>query len=376
MNLDLHIVQSFAPSNLNRDDTGAPKDCDFGGVRRARISSQSLKRAMRRAFAEQSLVPAELRATRTKRVVDQVAGAIVARGRPEEEAARLAAAVIEAGGIKVTDGEVGALLFVGADEVARLAGIAVDHADELAAATTPAESGTGKRRAAAAPAGLKKAVIDALSSPRAVDIALFGRFVAELPEGTVDAAAQVAHAISTHRVDLDFDYFTAMDDLATAAETGAAMVDTVEFNAATYYRYATLDIGALEDRLGDPAVTALALDAFVRAAITAEPTGKQNSFAAHNPPSYVLAVVRDHGAWSLANAFLDPVRPGAGHDLVDRSVEALECYWVRLGRMYGTRDIRATASLAERDLDPVDGIDRVADLDALVARVASAAVNQ
>lgn len=370
MIVELHVLQSFAPSNLNRDDTGAPKDCDFGGVRRARISSQSLKRAMRRAFATGDLVPAELRATRTKRVVGQIAAVLVERGRTPDDASALAAAVLAAGGIKSTDGEVGALMFVGQDEVAALADIALAHAPALlAAAASQAE--VAKPRSAKRGEGLPDLhgpVTAALTSPRSVDVALFGRMIAELPAGNIDAAAQVAHAISTHRVELDFDYYTAMDDLATAGETGAAMVDTVEFNAATYYRYATLDVTALREHL-DAERVGLALHAFLRAVIAAEPTGKQNSFAAHNPPSYVLAVVREASNWSLANAFLRPVRASGERDLVDRSIEELESFWDRLARMYGTRGLRFAGCSADRELTGRASIERVDGVDALVARV-------
>ncbi len=371
MIIELHILQSFAPSNLNRDDTGAPKDCDFGGVRRARISSQSLKRAMRRVFAKDDLVPAALRATRTKRVIVWIADSLVASGRTREDADALGAAVLAAGGIKSTDGKVGALMFIGQDEVDALADLALANAEQLLAAPAPdavADKPRGRKGANGLP-DLKGPVTAVLAKSRSVDVALFGRMIAELPAGNVDASAQVAHAISTHRVEIDFDYYTAMDDLATPEETGAAMVDTVEFNAATYYRYAIVDVSSLGERLVDGDRVRLALDAFLRAAIVAEPTGKQNSFAAHNPPSYVLVVVREAGAWSLANAFLRPVRASGEGDLVDRSIEALEAYWDRLGRMYGNRGLRFAGSAADRELGASGAIERADDVDALVAQV-------
>ena len=374
MIVELHAIQSFAPSNLNRDDTGSPKDCDFGGVRRARISSQSLKRAMRRMFADTDLVPADLRATRTRRIVGRIADVLAKRGLDRAEAEALAAGVLVAGGIDVSEGLTGALVFLGGDECERLADLAAANTDSILGAAQTAEVAEvrrGSRPKSVTPPALKRGVEEALGRPQSVDVALFGRMIAELPTGNIDAAAQVAHAISTHRVDLDFDYYTALDDLAGPGETGAAMVDTVEFNAATYYRYATVDVGALQARLADPEVVSLALGAFLRAAVIAEPTGKQNSFAAHNPPSYVLAVVRDAGAWSLANAFLRPVRASAETDLVDRSIDALEGYWTRLADMYGTSGVDLTASISDRELPARAGIERIADLDTLLARVVS-----
>lgn len=376
MIIELHILQSFAPSNLNRDDTGAPKDCDFGGVRRARVSSQSLKRAMRRVFEVDDLVPPELRATRTKRVIGQIVDSLCSKGQETATATTLATALLTAGGIKSTEGQVGALMFVGRDEIDALADLALVHAAQLLASQPPAENAEkphGRKGAAGLP-DLKKAVADALKKSRSVDVALFGRMIAELPDGNVDASAQVAHAISTHRVEVDFDYYTAMDDLAAPGETGAAMVDTVEFNAATYYRYATVDVAGLAKHLGDMDRVRVALAAFLRAAIVAEPTGKQNSFAAHNPPSYVLAVVRDGAAWSLANAFLRPVRASGEHDLVDRSIEELEGYWVRLEKMYGTQGLRVAICTADRELPALGAIERVANVDALVSRALEATV--
>src|SRR5690606_30773078 len=152
-----------------------------------------------------------------------------------------------------------------------------------------------------------------LDGGRAVDLALFGRMLADLPDRNVDAACQVAHAISTHRVSAEFDYYTAVDDLKPDDTSGADMIGTVEFNSACYYRYANIDLRQLVKNLKgeaeevDAELAEAAVRAFLIASRDAIPTGKQNSFAARNAPSFFLAVVRDRGAWSLANAFVAPV---------------------------------------------------------------------
>jgi CRISPR system Cascade subunit CasC len=182
----------------------------------------------------------------------------------------------------------------------------------------------------------------------APDIALFGRMLADRPETNVDAACQVAHAISTHRVSMDIDFFTAVDDLQPGGETGAGMMGVTGFNSATFYRYARLDWDQLVKNLyGQTDTARQGVEGFLRAAVDAIPTGKQNSFAAHNPPSFLLGVARPRGmGWSLANAFERPVSGGMS-GLVGPSVEALDAYWGRLAQVYGFEGSAAALALDE-----------------------------
>jgi CRISPR system Cascade subunit CasC len=171
------------------------------------------------------------------------------------------------------------------------------------------------------------------------DLALFGRMIADRPKDNIVAATQVAHALSTHKVDLEFDFYTAVDDLQPEGETGAGMMGTVEYNAACFYRYANVDLGQLLKNLdGNAALAREAVEAFLMASIEAVPTGKQNSMAAQSPPSLVLVVLRRSGLWSLANAFLKPVRVTSSGDLMTASVAALGDYWGKLTAMYGEPD--------------------------------------
>jgi CRISPR system Cascade subunit CasC len=391
MFVELHILQNFAPSNLNRDDTGAPKDCEFGGYRRARISSQCLKRAMRASFRELALLPADRLAARTKRLVEELTRRLSARGHAEAEARAVTMTVLRGIGLEVVeDDKTQYLLFLGEAEIAALAALCDQHWSELApialaapAAEEPA-GGRGRRGGAreakragkeALPPALQNKAKNILDGGRAADLALFGRMLADLPDRNIDAASQVAHAISTNRVSMEFDFYTAVDDLKPEDTAGADMLGTVEFTSACFYRYANVDLDQLHTNLdGDEELARQTLGAFLRAAVAAVPTGKQNSMAAHNPPSLVLAVARQHGLCSLANAFLTPIRPDERGNLVQHSVAALDAYWGKLAGMYGTAGLLGTwLTTTEPDrLAALKAADR-GSVDAVVASVLEAA---
>jgi CRISPR system Cascade subunit CasC len=337
MNLELHILQSFAPSNLNRDDTGSPKDCEFGAVRRARISSQCLKRSIRLAFAEQGLLDEDTLAVRTRKLASAVASRLIAAGKDENEAKGIADNALSAVGLGAgKSGDSEYLLFVPKSALDQFAAACLAHADALQPKAENSGKKALKKGETELPKELKQQLEQLFRCGNAADLALFGRMIADRPNDNVIAACQVAHALSTHKVDLEFDFYTAVDDLQPEGETGAGMMGTIEYNAACFYRYANLDLGQLKKNLdGNGALARDAVEAFIKASITAIPTGKQNGMAAQNPPSFVLAVVRDSGFWSLANAFLKPVRATNGEDLMTASILALADYWGRLTAMYG-----------------------------------------
>jgi len=180
-----------------------------------------------------------------------------------------------------------------------------------------------------------------LDGGKAVDVALFGRMLADLPAANQNAACQVAHAISTHRVEREFDYFTAVDDKDDEDETGAGMIGQVEFNSATLYRYAVLDLRKLIGNLqGDQELALSAVGAFTRALAMAIPSGKQNSFAAHNPPEFAGVCLRHAAPLSLANAFEKPILPRADQALTEQSVERLTAYESKLAAVYASEQDR------------------------------------
>ena len=337
--IEIHALQNFVPSNLNRDDTGAPKDAIFGGTRRARVSSQCLKRAVRRHFAEsirRAGLSVEDLASRTKRIREAVTHALVVLGREEAESRAKTHSVLSAMGLAEY------LLFVGQREIATLAAIIDEQWDTIPGAedSVEGEKKTAKAKKTAvkqADPALKKALDNVFDGGKAVDIALFGRMLADMPENNQNAACQVAHAISTHAIDHEFDFYTAVDDLKPEETTGADMVGTVEFNSACFYRYAVVDWEKLKDNLqGDEELAAKGLKAFLEGFVVAEPSGKQNTFAAHNPPEFVAISVRRNAApMNLANAFETALRPRKDESLTRKSAEELVGKAKKLRTCYG-----------------------------------------
>jgi len=396
MLIELHIIQNFAPSNLNRSDTGSPKDCEFGGVHRARISSQCFKRAMRDYFKADPLFATAHKdklATRTKRLLDTVVAILREKGRDETEARRVVENALN--GVKLTlkeDDKTQYLLFLGQQEIAAIADSCERYfADLLGVALPEAQSQNEQIRARrssardtkragkdAVPKEIRDAFEKALDGGKAADLALFGRMLADLPQKNIDAATQVAHAISTHKTGIEFDFYTAVDDIRPEDTEGADMLGTVEFNSACFYRYANIDIGQLQKNLdNDAELTRATIEAFIRAAIAAIPTGKQNSMAAQNPPSFVLAVVRESELWSLANAFVKPVRPTTESDVVETSIRRLDQYWQQLTTVYGDEQIKEKAyiNLSGEDLPNLNGA-RVEGVKKLIETISAAVTCQ
>lgn len=366
MKIECHILQNFPPHCLNRDDTNSPKDCEFGGVRRARISSQCFKRAVRDAFEQHQSFSPELRAVRTKRVVEQTVERLLKKGRPQDQAINAVVQLLAAVDLKVegdagNDSKTQYLLFLPERKLDQLAAIADEHWEALTTATAPAETtpepakGKGKGKKGGKPENTlpkeTKAAVEALlkDAQETPEIALFGRMIANSPDWNVEAACQVAQALSTHRVSMEFDFFTAVDDLKGDDTAGSDMMGTVQFNSACFYRYAVLDTDALQENLGGPQQAALcksSVEAFLKAFVHALPTGKQNSMAAHTLPSLVLFTVREKGQpVSLANAFVKPIDPRGG-SLEAQSQEALARHFEKLVRMYPS-DVQGYAASLE-----------------------------
>ncbi|WP_432828556.1 type I-E CRISPR-associated protein Cas7/Cse4/CasC [Dactylosporangium sp. CA-092794] len=343
--VDVYVLQTVPPSNLNRDDTGSPKTAVYGGVRRARVSSQAWKRAVRLAFKD--LLDRSQLGERTKRVGESLAERI-AELEPSlagEAASQLATDVLVAAGVakadkkkgELKDAESGYLLFLSRRQLDNIAAAAVDTA----------RTGTT----------LDKNRFKALANTEhSVDIAMFGRMVADMTDINVDAACQVAHAISVHAVDNEFDYFTAVDDRKEDAdETGAGMIGTIEFNSSTLYRYATINVDALHETLGDPKATRAAVEAFLTAFARSVPTGKQNTFAHRTLPDAVLVRVRDTQPINLVGAFEEAIRETDTAGRIGQAAAALAKYTREVEDAYGEQPVRSwvtqvgerTAVLAE-----------------------------
>ena len=331
--IEIHALQNFAPSNLNRDDTGSPKDALFGGTRRARVSSQCQKKTVRGYFDEKKNLgffsPDEL-AVRTKRVYQAIADILKGRhGRDESLAkAEIALSYVKLNADK--DGKTQYLLFLGQREIAALAEVIHESWDLIVSEEKEGNEKTkGKKSkkttAGQAPKEIQDRIASIFNGGKAVDVALFGRMLADMPEKNQNAACQVAHAISTHAVEREFDFYTAVDQLKPEDTAGADMMGTVEFNSACFYRYALIDWEKLRENLQDDvALSEKGLKAFLEGFIIAEPTGKQNSFAAHNPPEFVAISVRYKAApRNLANAFEIPIRVKRDESITKESASKL-----------------------------------------------------
>lgn len=360
--VEIHVLQNFAPSNLNRDDTGAPKDALFGGTRRARISSQCVKRAVRQFFGgqvEQGILSADDLARRSKRLLKALTEILVEKGRDPataEEKATLALGAVEL--VVKDEGKTEYLLFLGQREIAGIAEVIHEKWDALVAPDKPAAEGKkpGKAKKQAAQGGdpeIRKALDKVFNGGKALDVALFGRMLADMPEKNQNAACQVAHALSTHAVEREFDFYTAVDDLKPEDSAGADMMGTVEFNSACFYRYAVVDWEKLGENLqSDTELAAKGLRAFLEGFVLAEPTGKQNTFAAHNAPEFVLATVRRNTApRNLANAFETAIR--ARDNLTRSSANALLDKAKVLQAAYGGETVAFVLDLCGAEVDDV-----------------------
>lgn len=338
--LDVHVIQTVPPANLNRDDAGSPKQAVYGGVRRARVSSQAWKRATRKEFTR--MLPRGLLGTRTKRTVDLLAQRLREKAPwLGENALTVAAEALAPLGIK--GGRKGQdtayLLFVGhrqLDELASVVTARISQELDLSDADVVKQCLEGLP------------VEDVFGTGHPVDVALFGRMVADRTNLNVDAAAQVAHAVSTHPVEVEFDYFTAVDDEAPKDEPGAGMIGTVEFNSATLYRFATLGVHQLLDNLdGDVDTTLAATKAFLRAFVLSMPTGHQTTFAHHTVPEFAGVVVRDHQPVNLVSAFEEPVMRAGGR--ASASCDRLAREFLRVESDWGLLPVYRAACYALRD---------------------------
>ena len=355
LSVDVHVIQSVPPSNINRDDAGSPKTAVYGGVRRARVSSQAWKRAARRDF-ERYLDTSEF-GVRTKRAVELLSQRI-AEIAPElsETAVAKATAVLDVAGLKTKAKRNAAadelelteyLVFFSNPQLDKLAELAVESGD-------------------AAPSKVAAKAI--LKSGNSFDLALFGRMVANDADLNVDAACQVAHALSTHAVTNEFDYYTAVDDENPEAETGAGMIGTVEFNSATLYRYATVSVAGLRDNLGDPEAVGRAVEAFLRSFIQSMPSGKQNTFANGTLPEAVVVMVREGRAVNHVGAFEEAV-PNVGEGFVRGSCKQLAKHAKDIADAYADEPMAAWVVRVGERTAALDELGEQVGLDALVGNV-------
>jgi len=337
MQVEIHVLQSFPPANLNRDENGMPKSTVFGGRPRARISSQCQKRAVRLHYQENSEVDASQFAQRSRGWMPELKALLVAKEIPETQAETAAKLALEVLGAKFEDGKVESktILFLGKTEIAAIADILVKNWEAVAAGLSEKVPALPKKDP-----NLPKVIENALKDTgKPGDVALFGRMMASLPTVNVDAAVQMAHAISVNALQQEFDFFTAVDDLSTGDDQGADHIGETGYNSSTYYRFTTLDTEQLRKNLGSDDQVSLITQVFAESFIKAIPTGHQNGFAAHSLPAAVMIVVRKGQPISLVDAFENPIAPKGGKSLLENAVSKLDGHWAELCKMYGEKSV-------------------------------------
>ena len=328
--VQLHLLTAYPPANLNRDDLGRPKTALVGGAERLRVSSQSLKRAWRTSDVFSDKLNGNI-GTRTKRLGEEIFNQLIAGGIAEKKARDWARKIANVfGKLKKSkdDGSVDAL------HIEQLAHISPE---ELAAIDD-----------------LVKRMIDSGEAPTdddlkllrkqksAADIALFGRMLADDPGFNTEAACQVAHAITVHKVAVEDDFYTAVDDLNRGEEdVGAGHMGDTEFGAGLFYLYLCIDRRLLLDNLGgDTTLAKRTLATLIESAATVAPTGKQNSFGSRARASYILCEKGDAQPRNLSVAFLKPAE-AHGDGLLTNAITALEDERNRLDQAYGDGDADA-----------------------------------
>lgn len=339
--IQLHLLTSYAPSNLNRDDLGRPKTARMGGSERLRVSSQSLKRNWRCSDLFEQALAGNI-GVRTKRFGEQVLQQLIAKGVTEKKATEWTALIAgQFGKLKKDSVEIEQLAHISPlEQQATFALLEQLVADDRAPSEEELKLLTSKTTA--------------------VDIALFGRMLASSPEFNIEAACQVAHAISVHSVAVEDDYFTAVDDLNDGIDDrGASHIGEAGFAAALFYSYICIDKELLVENLnGNLELANKAIAALTEAAVKVSPKGKQNSFASRAYASFVLAEKGDQQPRSLSVAFLKPV---FGEDQASEAIEKLMRQVKNFDAVYGP------CADSRRSLNAVAGEGSFSELVAFIA---------
>lgn len=347
--LQLHMLTSYPPACLNRDDLNRPKTADMGGVTRLRVSSQSLKRAWRSSdvFMEKLTGQTGIRSKELGRKIKQslLSGMklntllddpaldiktddTVTDKQAAEWAWMIASVFVDAKGKGADDvedaavteekGKRGKKKNVNKDTL-KCEQIVFYSRDEIASIDSLIKALRETRKA---PSEKQLSSIMVQSAGHSADLALFGRMLASSPECNVEAACQVAHAITVHKVAVEDDFFTAVDDLNKREDTGSAHMGEQGFAAGLFYLYVCIDRDSLVKNLGgDSDLANKAIRAITEAAATVSPTGKQNSFGSRAWASYIMAEKGTRQPRSLSVAFLKPVKPG---NMLEEAISSLE----------------------------------------------------
>lgn len=389
--IEMHILQNFGPQCLNRDSDNMPKTCSFAGYKRARISSQCWKRAVRFSdYFQNGTIPEN--GHRSWRQVEEFNKTIKKLDSSIDEEMSLKLAISIVNHFNKKDGLLpvkfkpeneeyltSVCLFLSSKEVEEICQSIIDNQDiwdkmkkelatvDLKTLAPPiknkdktdgedkdennldnAEEETNKKDSKKIKISYSKDLKNIIRAYKntflSPDIALFGRMIAEANYLDVDASCQMAHVISTNKIEQESDYFTASDDLKPDDVSGSNMMEDIGYNSSCFYRYSNINIDKLMENLNnDVDLVKNTIISFVKGNIYAIPSAKQNSMAAQNLPSFVFIVIRDSGApMSLANAFATPIKPEYNGNLIELSVKSLCEYWNSMKNMYGEDGVSFT----------------------------------
>ena len=345
--LELHILQSVPVTCLNRDDLGSPKTAFFGGVQRARVSSQSWKRAIREYAHE---ISPYFEGKRSRLIIEPLKDELVKLGKSEEDALEMAKKVadklsnLDSEKVKAGKLQVKTLYFTSLAEIETIAKASIleDKINALSDQIIQAKKDDNKEIEKELNKNKKElsSKKKSLATPGAwikdaADLALFGRMVANDHSLTIEGAAMFNHPISTHKIDNELDFFAAVDDWQKKGDSGAGMTGTLEFNSSVYYRFVALNMDMLADKEHLACMTIgerkKVVSAFIRAILEAVPgmtesnSGRKNSMNGYTRPSYVLGIIREKGhPIQFINAFEEPVWTGAGRGIMKASIEKLQ----------------------------------------------------
>ncbi|MBN2435152.1 MAG: type I-E CRISPR-associated protein Cas7/Cse4/CasC [Spirochaetes bacterium] len=322
MLVEFHILQNHAASNLNRDDTGSVKDVVFGGIPRARISSQSLKRAIRKSEVLYEYLEKEKLGLRTKYLPEKVKEGLIEKGIAEKEAGKFIDLLMKIGGgsgdTKDEHKMTSQLIFLSEENIKTI----IDYYSELKDVKEKELAVT-----------IRNLIEEKCTVP--VDVALFGRMTTNQPIKDINACCQVAHAFSVNRHTKEFDYFTAVDDLSGnfSDDPGAGHLGETEFTSACFYKYLSVDYSSLIKILkGDKDLAQNALCGLLNAVSFSNPSGKQNSFASHTLPHFIGVEIKNKKIpVNYCNAFVDPVIKG---NWLEESVDKITKHAVEMRNAY------------------------------------------
>ena len=341
--IEYHILQSFPVTCLNRDDVGSPKSAYVGGVERGRVSSQCWKRQVRLAMKAAGIGIG----VRTKHIAELI------RNYMPANASEDALAIADAAAKALSDDT---LLFLSESEAKAIADFAVEKAKQ--------GSFKEDKKFAAEVAKQVKSASKSFGILDGIDIALFGRMVANAPQLNIEAAASFSHAITTHKASSSVDFFTAVDDCTEDDQSGAGHMGSLEYTSGTYYRYVSVDLGLLADAIGNDEDLRKAVDGFTKALYTAVPSARQTTLSGQCPWSYAHVFIRKGQGTQLT--FEKPVK-ASGEGYLQPSIERMEDDLDALRSLMG--------SLFGGISDFVYGKDRAYSIDSLCSDISAALEN-